>query len=82
MALLGKPQAVGEDIRAATGFESGLLESRDHGYFTVDLPNFWEREEMSGLLRDVRAKPDKYAWLDQQSSGNMPTIPMTTQLLI
>lgn len=52
-----------EDIRAATGFESGLLESRDHGYFTVDLPNFWEREEMSGLLRDVRGKPDKHAWL-------------------
>ncbi|MCP8896348.1 TraM recognition domain-containing protein [Shinella daejeonensis] len=52
-----------EDIRAATGGESGLLESRDHGYFTVDMPNFWEREEMSGLLRDVRERPDKYAWL-------------------
>lgn len=52
-----------EDIRAATGFESGLLESRDHGYFTVDMPNFWEREEMSALLRDVRGKPDKYAHL-------------------
>ncbi len=56
-----------EDIRAATGFESGLLESRDHGYFTVDMPNFWEREEMSGLLRDVRKKPDKHEWL--QAAG-------------
>lgn len=52
-----------EDIRAATGGENALLESRDHGFFTVDVPNFWERPEMSGLLRDVRQKPDKYAWL-------------------
>jgi type IV secretion system protein VirD4 len=54
-----------EDIRQATGGESALLESRDHGYFTVDLPNFWERPEMEGYLRDVRLKPDKYAWLDR-----------------
>ena len=59
-----------EDIRAATGGESGLLESRDHGYFTVDMPNFWERPEMSGYLRDVRLKPDKYAWL-----ANQPALP-------
>lgn len=52
-----------EDIREATGGELGLLESRDHGFFTVDLPNFWERPEMSGLLRNVRMKPDKYAWI-------------------
>ncbi len=52
-----------EDIRAATGGESALLESRDWGYFTVDVPNFWERPEMSGYLRDVRQKPDKYAHL-------------------
>lgn len=52
-----------EDIRAATGGETGLLESRDHGYFTVDLPNFWERQEVGGLLRDVRLKPDKYEWI-------------------
>ncbi|SEB79172.1 type IV secretion system protein VirD4 [Nitratireductor aquibiodomus] len=52
-----------EDIRLATGGETGLLESRDHGYFTVDLPNFWERPELSGYLRDVREKPDKYEWL-------------------
>jgi type IV secretion system protein VirD4 len=52
-----------EDIRAATGGETGLLESRDHGYFTVDMPNFWERAEMSGLLRDVRERPEKYQWL-------------------
>ena len=52
-----------EDVRRATGGETGLLESRDHGYFTVDMPNFWERPEMSSYLRDVREKPDKYAWL-------------------
>jgi len=27
------------------------------------MPNFWERPEMSGMLRDVRMKPDKYDWL-------------------
>lgn len=54
-----------EDIRAATGGSGGLLESRDHGFFTVDMPNFWERPEMSGMLRDIRRKPDKYAWLGQ-----------------
>lgn len=52
-----------EDIRAATGGETGLLESRDLGYFTVEMPNFWERQELSGYLRDVRKKLDKYAWL-------------------
>ncbi|GEC17697.1 type IV secretory system conjugative DNA transfer family protein [Nitrobacter winogradskyi] len=53
-----------EDIRLATCGESALLESRDQGYFTVEMPNFWERPEMSGMLRDVREKPDKYAWLE------------------
>jgi type IV secretion system protein VirD4 len=52
-----------EDIRKATGGEGGLLESRDHGFFTVEMPNFWERPEMRDGLRDVRLKPDKYAWL-------------------
>lgn len=52
-----------EDIRRATGGESGLLESRDSGFYTVDLPNFWERSEMRGMLRDVTKKPDRYAWL-------------------
>ena len=52
-----------EDIRRATGGETGLLESRDHGYFTVDMPNYWERHELSGYLRDVREKPDRYEWL-------------------
>lgn len=56
-----------DDIRAATGGETALLESRDYGYFTVDVPNFWERPEMSGYLRDVRQKPDKYAWLKERS---------------
>lgn len=55
-----------EDIREATGGEGGLLESRDHGFFTVDMPNFWERPEMRDGLRDVRLKPDKYAWLDKR----------------
>lgn len=50
-----------EDIRVATGGESALLDSRDHGFFTVDVPNFWERPELSGMLRDVRQKPDKHA---------------------
>lgn len=52
-----------ENIRAATGGEKALLESRDHGCFTVDVPNFWERPEMAGYLRDVRQKPAKYRWL-------------------
>lgn len=53
-----------EDVRRATGGEMGLLESRDHGFFTVEVPNFWERPEMANLLRDVRRKPDRYAWLE------------------
>jgi type IV secretion system protein VirD4 len=61
-----------EDIRAATGGETALLESRDWGYFTVDLPNFWERPEMSGYLRDVRLKPDKYDWLKDSPSALAP----------
>ncbi|WP_149541211.1 type IV secretory system conjugative DNA transfer family protein [Siccirubricoccus phaeus] len=52
-----------EDIREATGGEQALLDSRDHGFFTVDLPNFWERPGLAGYLRDVRGKPDKHAWL-------------------
>jgi type IV secretion system protein VirD4 len=63
-----------EDIRAATGGETALLESRDWGYFTVDLPNFWERPEMSGYLRDVRLKPDEYAHL-----GKALLVPPTSE---
>lgn len=55
-----------EDIRAATGGDTALLESRDQGYFVVDMPNFWERPELSGYLRDVREKPDPYAWLERE----------------
>ncbi|AXE65553.1 hypothetical protein BBF93_15940 [Hyphomonas sp. CACIAM 19H1] len=55
-----------EDIRAATGGDYGLPESRDWGFFTVAMPNFWERPEMSGMLRDVRLKPDKYDWLKSE----------------
>jgi type IV secretion system protein VirD4 len=58
-----------EDIREATGGESGLLDSRDHGFFTVEMPNFWERPELNGMLRDVRLRPDKYAWLDRREIG-------------
>ncbi len=54
-----------EDVRMATGGETGLLESRDHGYFVVNMPNFWDRAEMGGMLRDVREKPDKYDWLNE-----------------
>ena len=65
-----------EDVRRATGGESGLLESRDHGYFTVDMPNFWERPEMSSMLRDVRRKPDKYAWLGKASHPAPLSLPI------
>ncbi|MCJ9670068.1 MULTISPECIES: hypothetical protein [unclassified Neorhizobium] len=47
------------------GCETALLESRDHGYFVVDMPNFWKRSEMSGMLCDVRGKPGKYDWLKE-----------------
>lgn len=52
-----------EDIRVATGGDRALLDSRDHGFFTVDVPNFWERAEMTGMLRDVKHKPHRYASL-------------------
>lgn len=52
-----------EDIRQAIGGESALLDSRDQGFFTVDMPEFWHRQEMSGMLRDVTEKPDRYASL-------------------
>ncbi|WP_245414176.1 TraM recognition domain-containing protein [Nitratireductor sp. StC3] len=64
-----------EDIRRATGGDSALLDSRDWGFFTVDVPNYWERPELSGYLRDVRLKPDKYAWLDRTAAPAMPTVP-------
>lgn len=52
-----------EDIRVLTGGESALLQSRDVGFFGVSVPEFWKRREMSGMLRDVRSRPDKYAHL-------------------
>ncbi|QXF12344.1 type IV secretory system conjugative DNA transfer family protein [Sphingopyxis terrae] len=64
-----------EDIRRATGGERGLLESRDYGYFEVDMPNFWERPEMSGLLRNVQQRPDKYGWLGSLPSAKAPPLP-------
>ena len=59
-----------EDIREATGGESGLLDSRDHGFFTVEMPEFWGRPEMSGMLRDVRGKPDRFGALPSFLSSN------------
>lgn len=59
-----------EDIREATGGEQGLLDSRDWGFFTVDMPNFWERPDFKGYLRDVRQKPDKCGALNQ-----LPNLP-------
>ncbi|NDW05106.1 type IV secretory system conjugative DNA transfer family protein [Jiella pacifica] len=41
-----------EDIREATGGETGLLESRDQGYFVVETPEFWRRVEMRERLRN------------------------------
>ncbi len=61
-----------EDIRIATGGNTALLESRDQGYFVVDVPNFWERPEMSGLLRNVNDKPDKYDWLKHRLPAPSP----------
>ena len=61
-----------EDIREATGGETALLESRDQGFFVVDMPSFWERSEMNGMLRDVREKPDKYDWLGVSSTHALP----------
>ncbi|MEQ1932122.1 MAG: hypothetical protein ABL957_16540 [Parvularculaceae bacterium] len=52
-----------EDNSGVMVIETALLGSRDLGYFVVDVPNFWERPEMAGILRDVRLKPDKYLWL-------------------
>lgn len=58
-----RPLLQAEDIRALTGGELGLLEARDSGFFSVDMPEFWHRPELSGYLRDVRLKPAKYEWL-------------------
>lgn len=69
LAEQARPLLQVEDIRAATGGENALLESRDHGFFTVDMPEFWQRPELSGMLRDVRQKPDKYAWLGKTPSA-------------
>ncbi|WAP67697.1 type IV secretory system conjugative DNA transfer family protein [Jiella pelagia] len=40
-----------EDIREATGGETGLLESRDQGYFVVEMPEFWKRTEIRYMIR-------------------------------
>jgi len=66
-----------EDIRAATGGDKGLLDARDQGFYAVDMPEFWHRPEMSGMLRDVRAKPEKYGWLEESARDTSPLIPNT-----
>lgn len=43
-----------EDIREAMGGDKAQRASRDYGFLTVDVPNFWERPEMNGILRDTR----------------------------
>lgn len=64
-----------EDIRKATGGGSALLDARDDGFFTVDVPNFWKRPELSGCLRDVRTKPDKYDWIKQDEKKRLLSKP-------
>lgn len=61
-----RPLLQAEDIRALTGGELGLLEARDSGFFSVEMPEFWHRPELRGYLRDVQKKPGKYDWLDGQ----------------
>ena len=39
------------------------------------MPNFWERPELSGYLRDVQVKPDKYEWL-----GHLPKLTTSTSV--
>lgn len=63
LAEQARPLLQVEDIRIATGGETALLDARDAGFFTVEMPEFWHRPEMTGLLRDVTQKADKYAWL-------------------
>lgn len=58
-----RPLLQAENIRALTSGELGLLEARDSGFFSVEMPEFWHRPELSGYLRDVRLKPGKYDWL-------------------
>lgn len=55
-----------EDLREMTGGGRALLHIRDRGFFNVDAPNYWERPELSGYLRDLRQKPDRYAHLEKR----------------
>jgi hypothetical protein len=64
-------------VRSATGGEMALFDPRDEGFFTVETPNFWERPEMSGLLRDVRTRPDKYAWVKRKDEKHLAASPGT-----
>lgn len=64
-----------EDIREATGGDQALLDARDHGFFVVDVPNFWERPELAGYLRDVREKPERYKWLGASGTLSLTNLP-------
>jgi type IV secretion system protein VirD4 len=54
-----RPLLQAEDIREATGGNSGLLEARDYGYFVVAMPNYWERTEISSYLRNLMSRKQK-----------------------
>ncbi|WP_245283095.1 FAD-dependent oxidoreductase [Aureimonas altamirensis] len=52
-----RPQLHVEDIRAATGGETGLLDSPDNGFYTVETPKFFHRPELSHFLRRRHTEP-------------------------
>lgn len=53
LAEQARPLLQVEDIRRATGGETALLDSRDWGFFAVETPEFWQRLEMTGMLRKI-----------------------------
>ena len=76
----------GQTPLAAKTTDIGLLESRNWSFFAVTMPNFWERPEISGMMRDVRFKPHKYDWLKNEplalpapppSSSSLPPAAMS-----
>ncbi len=56
LAEQARPLLQVEDIRNAVGGDGALLDTRDSGFFKVSTPTFWERPEMSGLLRNLRER--------------------------
>lgn len=41
-----------EDVRRATSGETSLLDARDWGFFVVETPEFWKRQELESMLRN------------------------------